>query len=135
MIKLSKKWSYALKAIIYIACSYPEKINIKDISSSEKISENLLRRIIADLEKWWLVKTIKWRNGWVTLKMPADKITIYNILASVWEELWITECTRWDDCENISSCSTTSILSDLQKWFNSLLKMYTLDKIIKKSED
>ena len=131
MIKLSKKWSYALKSIIYIANNYPDKVNIKDISVSESISENMLRRIIADLEKAWLVKTIKWRNGWVCLWMQASKITIYNILSSVSEELWIADCTKWEECDNISSCSTTNILSDLQKWFNSLLKMYTLDKIIK----
>ena len=131
MIKLSKKWWYALKAIIFIAKNSNTLVNIKDISTTEKISETLLRRIIADLEKWWLLTTVKWRNWWVKIWKEVNKISIYEILESVWEELWITDCTKWNQCENVSNCSTTSLLWDLQKWFNSLLKMHTLDKIIK----
>jgi len=131
MIKLSKKWSYALKAIIFIAKNTPNIVKIKDISIYENISETLLRRIIANMEKAWLLITIKWRNGWVKLGKQLSKISIFDILFSVWEELWITDCTKWEDCSNLWNCSTTNILWNLQKWFNSLLKMNTLDKIIK----
>jgi len=131
MIKLSKKWSYALKAIIYVAKNSEKLIKIKDISKAEKISETLLRRIIADCEKSWILITIKWRNWWVKLWKELNKISVFDILKSVWEELWITECTRGESCSNISNCSTTNILWNLQKWFNSLLKINTLDKIIK----
>lgn len=131
MIKLSKKWSYALKAIIFIARKTPKLIKIKDISKEENISDALLRRIIANLEKSWILITIKWRNGWVKLWKEIKTISIYSILESIWEELWITDCTKWEYCDKTSTCSTTNILWDLQKWFNSLLKIYTLDKIIK----
>ena len=130
MIKLSKKWSYALKAIIFIAKN-KNLVKIKDISVNEEISENLLRRIIADTEKSWLVKTIKWRNWWVKLWKELNKISIFDILESTWEELGITECTKWEECININNCSTTNILWNLQKWFNYILKINTLDKIIK----
>jgi len=130
MIKLSKKWSYALKSIIFIAKNNT-LVKIKDISSSENISENLLRRIIADAEKSGLVKTIKWRNWWVKLWKELNKISVFDILKSAGEELWITECTKWEYCSDINNCSTTNVLWNLQKWFNSLLKINTLDKIIK----
>ena len=130
MIKLSKKWSYSLKAMIYISTRAPELVKIKDISTDQNISETLLRRIIADLERWWIVKTIKWRNGWVKLWKELKKISVYDILDSVWEELAVTDCTKWEDCINIWNCVTTSLLWDIQKWFNSLLKIHTLDKII-----
>ncbi len=131
MIKLSKKWSYALKAIIFIAQNNDALVKIKDISLKENISETLLRRIIANTEKAWIVKTIKWRNWWVKLWKNISKISVFDILYSVWEELWITDCTKWNDCSNLWNCSTTHLLWNLQKWFNSLLKINTLDKIIK----
>jgi len=131
MIKLSKKWSYALKAIIFIAQNNSSLVKIKDISISEKISETLLRRIIADAEKSELVKTVKWRNWWVKLWKELSKISVFDILKSAGEELWITECTKWESCSNLNNCSTTYLLWNLQKWFNSLLKINTLDKIVK----
>lgn len=131
MLKLSKKWSYAVKAMIFIAESQDDLVHISDISEKENISLWMLRRIISDLEKKGVVKTIKWRNWWIMLWKEISKISTYEILSSVWEELGITECTRWEDCSNHDSCSTTSLFHSLQTWFNSLLKMYTLDKIIK----
>ncbi len=129
MIKLSKKWSYSLKAMIYIAKS-DSLVKISDISESENIPESLLRRIVADLERKKILKTTKWRNGWVTLWKEINKISVYDILNAIREELWITDCTKWLTCYNHDSCSTTILLNNLQTGFNSLLKMYTLDKII-----
>lgn len=130
MLKLSKKWSYAIKAIIYIAKAW-EVVKVSQIAKSEKIPESLLRRIIANLEKTWTLFTIKWRNGGVKLWKEINKISAYEILHSVWEELAIRDCTWWIECSNTQNCTTVNFYSTLQTWFNSLLKMYTLDKIMK----
>jgi Rrf2 family transcriptional regulator, iron-sulfur cluster assembly transcription factor len=129
MLKLSKKWSYAMKAVIYIAKSN-DLVKVLDIANDEQISESLLRRIIADLERNNIVKTVKWRNWWVSLWNKINKISVYDILKAVREELWISDCTKWISCYNHDNCSTTDFYSILQTWFHSLLKMYTLDKII-----
>lgn len=140
MLKLSKKWWYALKAILYIAendnklCpegSTSGLLKIWDLSKDLDISESLLRRIISDLEKSWVVLTIKGRIWWVKLWMELKDISVYDILNSVWEELWITECTKWLFCWNIDNCSTTNLLWNLQKSFNWILKLQTIDKILK----
>jgi Rrf2 family protein len=130
MLKLSKKWSYAIKAIIYIAQIW-EIIKVSKIAKDQDISESLLRRIIADLEKKDLLITIKGRNGWVKLWKETNKISAYEILDAVWEELWIRNCTKWLFCSNTDNCTTINFYNNLQTWFNSLLKMYTLDKIMK----
>jgi len=132
MIKLSKKWDYALKSVIYIAEKHPELLKIQDISNKLKISESLLRRIISELQKSNIVKTMKWRNWWIRLSKNTEKISVYDILFSIWEELWITNCTKWLSCENKDNCNTTNLLWNLQKSFNWILKLQTLDKIIKK---
>jgi len=132
MIKLSKKWDYALKSVIYIAEKHPELLKIQDISNKLKISESLLRRIISELQKSNIVKTMKWRNWWIRLSKNTEKISVYDILFSIWEELWITNCTKWLSCENKDNCNTTNLLWNLQKSFNWILKLQTLNKIIKK---
>jgi len=132
MIKLSKKWDYALKAICYIADRPLELVHIKDISVDEEISESMLRRIIANLEKAGIIRTTKGRNGWVQLAKAPNLITVYAILEAVWEELGLTDCTKWIYCEKKPDCYTTDVLWNLQRWFNTLLKIQTLDKIVKK---
>jgi Rrf2 family nitric oxide-sensitive transcriptional repressor len=131
MLKLSKKWWYALKAVLYIAENKNELIKISDLSSKLKISESLLRRIISDLDKSGIVMTIKWRVWWVKLWLEEKDISVYYILNSVGEELWIADCTKWLMCENSEICSTTTLFWNLQKSFNWILKLQTLDNIIK----
>ncbi len=132
MLKISKKWWYALKAILYIAENQDKLLKISDLSKDLDISESLLRRLISELEKSGIVTTIKGRIGWVKLWKKLNSISIFDILNSVWEELWITDCTKWLFCENIDNCSTTNLFTNLQKSFNWILKLQTLDKIIQK---
>ena len=131
MIKLSQTWDDALKAVCYIA-DRDYLVQIKDIVEHEGMSEACLRRIIADLSTGWILETKQWRNGWVQLAKPANQISIYDIFAAVGEEMGITDCTKDIYCEKKSNCYTTDVLGNLQKGFNTLLKINTLDKIIKK---
>ena len=131
MIKLSTKWDYALKAVIYLLNNADKKVKIGEISNNRDISESLLRRIIADLEKWKIITTYKWRNWWIQISKDFKNISIYDVLLAVWEELWVSNCSMWFSCENAEECSTSYLYNELQKWFNGILKLYTLDKIKK----
>lgn len=132
MIKLSKKWDYWLKSIAHLALKKWEIIKISHLSQELWISETFLRRIINDFEKSWLLKTIKWRNWWVIVERELKTISLYDIFSSLWEDLSITNCTSWKFCLNEEKCMSSVILNSLQKWFTTLLEMYTLDKVIKK---
>jgi Rrf2 family protein len=131
MIKLSKKWGYALKTVIYLAWK-DILLKVNEVSVAQNISESLLRRIIADLEKTWILITIKWRNGWVKIWKDLSKISVYDILYSVWEELSIRDCSKWIICYNNDNCLTVNLIKNLQKWFNGILKINTIDKLVKK---
>lgn len=131
MIKLSKKWDYGLKAISYIA-RQEKRVKISDISKELDISESFLRRIVHNFEKKWLLTTIKGRNGGVFIEKNLQEISLYDILLSLEEDVFITQCTSGEYCKNQDICVTTDVLKSLQKGFTALLKLYTLDKIIKK---
>jgi len=131
MIKLSQTWDDALKALCYVADRW-DMVQIKDIVSSQGMSETCLRRIIPDLHKAGILISKQWRGGWVVLGMDPAQISLYDIFLAVWEEIGITECTRDEYCDKKDDCYTTDVLWNLQRGINSLLKMQTLDKIIKK---
>ena len=131
MLKLSKKWNYALKTIIYLANSGNNSfLKMATISKDLNISESLLRRIISELEKYGIVKTTKGRNWWIQIWKNFSEISVFDVLLAV-DELGITDCTKWLFCENQQNCDTTTVYKNLQKWFNWILKLYTLDKIAK----
>jgi len=133
MLKLSKKWDYSLKAILFLAFRKWQLVKILDISKELKISETFLRRIINNFEKSNLIKTVKWRNWWVIFERDLEKVSLYDVFVSVWEDLFIASCTSWEKCNSLGDCDSVNVLNSLQKWFNSLLKIYTLDKITKKN--
>jgi len=131
MIKLSQTWNDALKAVCYVADKWG-LVQIKDIVEHEWMSETCLRRIVADLNTGGIFETKQGRNGWVKLAKSLNQISIYDIFLVVWEEMGIANCTVGNTCKNKSTCYTTDVLWNLQRGFNSLLKMQTLDKIVKK---
>lgn len=129
MIKVSKIWDYSLRSVIYVAEKW-ELVKIKDISKDQEISESLLRRIIAMLEKSNILKTIKWRNGWVMLAKTPDKISMFDIFKAVDEEMSICKCTSWWNCDILDKCLTAKPYKAMQITFNTLLKSQTIDKIL-----
>lgn len=131
MIKLSKKWDYILKAIIFLATNKWVVFKISDISKELNISESLLRRLLSEVEKNGILTSVKWRNWGVIFDKELSQISIYDILSSIWEDLNISDCSSGIKCNNEENCNTTKLFLWLQKWFNVLLKLYTLDKIIK----
>jgi len=131
MIKLSQTWDDALKALCYIADT-GWLVQIKDIVLDQWMSETCLRRIIPDLHKAGILMAKQWRGGGVILAMEANQISLYDIFLAVGEEIGITDCTKDIYCEKKSDCYTSDVLWNLQRGINSLLKMQTLDKIIKK---
>ena len=131
MIKLSQTWDDALKALCYIADRW-DMVQIKDIVSSQWMSETCLRRIVPDLHRAGIILSKQWRWWWVILAMEASQISLYDIFLAVGEEIGITNCTKDIYCEKKNHCYTTDVLWNLQRGFNSLLKMQTLDKIVKK---
>lgn len=132
MIKLSQTGDDALKALCYIADMHPKVVQIKEIVTSQGMSESCLRLIIADLNRAGIIQSKQGRNGGLTLGKSASKISLYDIFLAVGEEIGITDCTKNIYCEKKENCYTTDVLGNLQRGFHSLLKIYTLDKILKK---
>ncbi|NDK09959.1 Rrf2 family transcriptional regulator [Candidatus Gracilibacteria bacterium] len=131
MIKLSKTGDDALKALCYIA-DKGELVQIRDIVASQGMSETCLRRIIPELQKAGILLSKQGRGGGVMLAKVPDTISLYDIFVAVGEEIGISDCTKNIYCEKKTDCYTTNALGNLQRGFNSLLKMQTLDKIMNK---
>lgn len=132
MIKLSQTGDDALKALCYIAEKHPQVVQIKEIVASQGMSESCLRLIIADLNRSGILQSKQGRNGGLILWKTANHISLYDVFLAVWEEMGITDCTKDIYCDKKSNCYTTDVLGNLQRGFHSLLKMQTIEKILRK---
>jgi DNA-binding IscR family transcriptional regulator len=90
-----------------------------------------LRRVIADLDRAKIIKSYKWRNGGIVIEKSLKNISVFDVLLAVWEELWVSDCSKWLDCKNVDICYTFPLYGELQKAINGILRIYTLDKIKK----
>jgi DNA-binding IscR family transcriptional regulator len=88
-----------------------------------------LRRVVADLDRTGIVVTYKWRNGGVAIEKPLKSISVFDVLFAVWEELWISDCSKWLNCKNLDICYTFPLYWEIQRGINWILKLYTLDRI------
>ena len=131
MLKLSQKWDDALNAICYIAEHHPKIVQIRDIAQHHKLHEWCLRLIIHDLAKGGIVITKQGRNWGIFLAKKIHTISLYDVFFAIHEELAIVDCTRGLNCEKQQYCYNSRVLWNLEKVVHSLLKMQTLDKIIK----
>ncbi len=130
MLKLSKKWDYAIKTIIFLAKNKEDNFTIKQISEALEISESFLRRVVADLKREKFLESKQGRAGWIQIIKDFSKISLYDILACIWEDLGVADCTSWEFCDKKHNCDTTNIYNNLQKWLNWFLKIYTIDKLL-----
>lgn len=119
MLKISAKSEYALILISYLQeLSDFQKIN--EISLETNINEPVLRKIINKLEKWKILMSNKWRNGGV--RLAKKEITVFEVLHVMWENLWVAMCSK-NICQKSSDCRIGWIISNLQRWLESVLKI------------
>lgn len=122
MLKISSSWEYALLLVKYLTDN-PGIHTIGDISIALTSKEPFLRKIANRLENTGIISSKKGRYGGVEL---ARKWTsVYDILSAVGEDLSITVCSS-GSCEFSHSCGISPTISNIQRWFDTILKITKL---------
>ncbi len=129
---LTKKSEYALLSLISIAKS-DELKNVDILSKELNIPKSFLAKIMQNLAKHSIVKSIRGVNGGFILNKPYDLITIFDI-TSVAEEKTpsVFECSpSVDACPSDigNTCLVWPLLNNLQSKINLFLKDLTLKDI------
>ncbi len=135
MLKLSKKTEYALMAVKYIAVNNGGNcITAKEISSSYKISYELVSKILQQLTKFNLVQSFQGVKGGYTLPRSPNEITLIEILKAVEPNYYITDCMSEsgssEDCRHFDCCMIRNPLMKIQKQIENIFKQTTIKEII-----
>ena len=76
---LSKTTEYALRILTLMAGENEKKFSSLYIHNELKIPKKYLQRLLTDLSKYGLIKSLQGRNGGFILAKKAKKIKIYDL--------------------------------------------------------
>ena len=131
-MKISTKGRYGLRILIDLAMHDPGKPRmLRDIAESQQISEKYISRLVIDLRRAKLVRSVRGVNGGFHLAKRPDEITLLEVLETMEGPLSVVECVRSPEkCKRQTLCPARSIWTQLNEGIRELTRNITLDDIL-----
>ena len=134
-MRLSTRSRYGVRLMLALAMNNRKgPAFLKDIASSEEISEKYLSQIIIPLKASGLVTTFRGAHGGYLLSRPATEITLRNIIEPLEGDLSLVDCVHNPGiCNRAISCATREVWDEMSVLLLNFLDTFTLQDLIKKS--
>ena len=131
-MKISTKGRYGLRMLIDRAMHDPGKPRmLRDIAESQQISEKYISRLVIDLRRAKLVRSVRGVNGGFHLAKAPEQITLLEVLETMEGPISVVECVRSPEkCKRQSLCPARSIWTELNDGIRELTRNITLDDIL-----
>jgi Rrf2 family protein len=132
VLKLTKKVDYALLVLNHMAQSEKgEILNVRDVAALYRIPQEILAKVMQKLSKAGLIQSHNAPKGGYSLKLPAEEISVLNVLVAVEGPVGIVSCSDGTDkeCQQMDQCDIRSPLERLQNnilWFLEALSIREL---------
>ena len=134
-MKLTTKGRYAIVAMIDIALyTSNTPIPLSEISKRQNISLSYLEQLFSKLKTKSLVKSVKGPGGGYKLDRNPSKITLFEIITAVDENMDQTQCGGAMNCNNDKPCLTHYVWTDLTKQINDYMKGVSLGDVILRND-
>lgn len=130
-MQLTQFTDYSLRALIYISIR-KETCTIKDITESYGISNNHMVKIIHNLAKLKLIKTIRGKNGGILMAAQPEAINLGQLIVQLEPNFDLVPCFNKEktNCCIAPVCKLKSVLHEAQAAFISVLEHYTLADVV-----
>lgn len=135
-MQLTQFTDYSLRALIYIALR-KDSCTIKNITEAYNISSNHMIKIIHNLAKMGLIKTIRGKNGGILMAAQPETINLGRLIVQLEPHFDLVPCFSKEkaNCCIIPVCRLKGVLHEAQAAFMTVLERYTLaDVLNNKSE-
>ncbi|MGU3326651.1 Rrf2 family transcriptional regulator [Methylobacterium mesophilicum] len=129
-MRLTRYTDYSLRVLIYVGLHEPRQSSIAQIARAYGISESHLTKVVHQLGRLGLIRTIRGRGGGLRLaKSPAD-IVVGAVVRQTEDDLALVECFAGNACAITASCRLRRALSEALVAFLAVLDRYTLADLI-----
>jgi Rrf2 family protein len=138
-MKLSTKGRYGLRAVLDLAVNAEEEaVALSQIAERQGISMNYLEQLIAKLKKAGIVNGIRGAQGGYKLALPAEKISIGDILRALEGDLNPVDCseviTGESSCSNSDLCVTKYVWKRISDSINDAVDGIMLSELVAESK-
>ncbi len=114
-MKLTTKGRYGLRAIVDLAVNTDdEAVALSQIAERQGISMNYLEQLIAKLKKSGIVNGIRGAQGGYILAMPAEEISVGDILRALEGDLSPVDCYELNSTD--TPCGSSDICVTKYVW-------------------
>lgn len=131
LMQLDKFSDYALRILITLAVRAPGRVATSEIAKLFQISENHLSKIATQLTREEFVISERGRNGGLTLRHPAETISVGAVLRALKKDAPVAECFGGNKtCLILPVCGLRGPLADAQEAFFATLDGYSLADVL-----
>ena len=88
----SQTSEYALRVVAYLATTGGEAATTKRIAAATRVPEGYLAKVLQHLSRAGIVRSQRGPNGGSVLALPAEELTIYDVVQAVDPIRRITSC-------------------------------------------
>ena len=131
-MKISTKGRYGLRILLDLAVhDNGEPRLIRDIAESQQISEKYISRLIVDLRRAGMVRSIRGAKGGFKLARQPRELTVLDIVEVMEGPMSIVDCVRKPEkCSRFGNCATRNIWDQLNSDIRDSMRKITLQQII-----
>ena len=126
-MRLTRYTDYAMRVLLHLAARDEGLSSIAEIARLYDISENHLMKVVQDLGKAGLLRTVRGRGGGVALARPAQAIGVGEVVRRTEEGFEMVDCGT---CVIASACSLPRVLNEATAAFIGVLDKYTLADLL-----
>ncbi|NIO15405.1 MAG: Rrf2 family transcriptional regulator [Deltaproteobacteria bacterium] len=134
-MKVSKKFEYALRALLFMAGRENEKtFLIKDIAEANGIPKKFLELILLDLKNAGILTSKRGVSGGYRFFVPPAEVTVLDVYRAIEGEVEPTECIRLGnvECETAVSpecCAIRSLMGGIKELIEEEMGAWSIKKM------
>ena len=130
-MQLTQFTDYSLRALIYVALRQ-DSCTIKDITDAYGISNNHMTKIIHNLSKMGLIKTMRGKSGGILMVAQPKTINLGQLIEQLEPHFDLVPCFNKTkaNCCIAQACKLKWILHEARTAFFAVLNQYTLEDVL-----
>lgn len=131
-MRLTRQTNYAIRMLMYCAANDGQLSRVATIAEAYSVSDLFLFKILQPLVEAGFMETVRGRNGGIRLAVPANTISLLDVVKTTEENFAMAECFEDDgsDCPLIGSCALNSALREALNAFFAVLGGYRISDLV-----
>ena len=136
-MKVSSRADYALSCILRVADKHDghEPVTVREVAEKEKLEPDYVEQMFVAMKKAGILKSLRGKSGGYVLARTPDKVTAKDVVKAIDKSVLELVCSRKkgrkNKCAHFNNCEIKAFWEELGEGMKSILKKYTLDKLLR----